>query len=156
MPIVPFFFSTIAWSTICWQCITMLAFARTTIPSGAGCGCIQVMNNIWELESRPNRGKIDGDTIFTACSQRNFHGMRKRPLLRARKCLSNRKTAKRWIFQHTTSRRHHKEIRRGFHENSSRFNLQFFLCTILFFNFLCSSWLNYSCEAFLEIFLFSK
>lgn len=40
------FFSTIAWSTICWQCTTRLPFARTTIPSGAGCGCIQVMNNI--------------------------------------------------------------------------------------------------------------
>lgn len=80
-----FFFSTIAWSTICWQCTTRLPFARTTIPSGAGCGCIQVMNNILELSVKK---KTNNDTIFTAGSRRNCHDTRKR-LLRIRKCLSN-------------------------------------------------------------------
>lgn len=80
-----FFFSTIAWSTICWQCTTRLPFARTTIPSGAGCGCIQVMNNILELSVKE---KTNNDTIFTAGSRRNCHDTRKR-LLRIRKCLSN-------------------------------------------------------------------
>lgn len=80
-----FFFSTIAWSTICWQCTTRLPFARTTIPSGAGCGCIQVMNNILELSVKK---KTNNDTIFTAGSRRNCHDTRKQ-LLRIRKCLSN-------------------------------------------------------------------
>lgn len=79
------------------------------------------MNNVQEPESSV-RGKINGDTIFTAGSRRNCRGTRKRPLLRARKCLSNRKTRLDDEYCSVLRRRAGLKGLERIHENSSRIN----------------------------------